>query len=660
MEKIRLEDFLHYRYLSSPKYAPSGKNAAFIVALADAESNEYFCNLWLYENNIVRQLTSDGKVNAFFWEDDSHILFPAAQTEAEKARLEAKEPYTSFYRINVLDGETAHAFDLPFSANTLERINGDLWLVSGTIDAGCPDFYKFSPEERESILEAREAEKDYEVVDEIPFWFNKIGFRNKKRTALFTYNAANGEIFRFTEPLFSADTWTVLNGKVYYTGNLTNPGTDLFFDFYAYDVKTKSTALLYDHHDIRFYSCNAVDGQVVLLGVKMDRHGWSEMKRAWAFNPETGALSFLADPNLGSACSVLSDCQYGGGDPVQASAKYLYFTASVRNAGHLLRLGLDGTLETVVGEEGAVNFYTVDKQDHVLTVALRGSTLQELYAYPDGKETCVTSFNTDILKNKYVAAPHKLTVHACGWDIDGWVLLPKDYDASKKYPAVLDIHGGPCCAYGEVFFHEMQLWASEGYFVFFCNPYGSDGRGDDFADMRGNYGDLDYSTLMGFTDAVLEQWPAINRNRVAVTGGSYGGYMTNWIVGHTDRFVCAATQRSISNWITMYGISDTGYFFGPDQCTAHPLEDYEKSWDVSPLKYARSVKTPTLFIHSSEDYRCPLSEAVQFFTALTENGVETRMCIFKGENHELSRSGKPTHRVRRLKEITNWFEKFCK
>ncbi|MDD4078523.1 MAG: S9 family peptidase, partial [Eubacteriales bacterium] len=225
---------------------------------------------------------------------------------------------------------------------------------------------------------------------------------------------------------------------------------------------------------------------------------------------------------------------------------------------------------------------------------------------------------------------------------------------------ILDIHGGPKTVYGEVFFHEMQYWANAGYFVFFCNPRGSDGRGNEFADIRGKYGTIDYDDLMAFTDAVLAKYPGIDQERVGVTGGSYGGFMTNWIIGHTDRFRAAASQRSIANWVSMGFTSDIGFYFEEDQVSTTPWQDIDKVWWHSPLKYADKVSTPTLFIHSEEDYRCWLAEGLQMFTALKYFGVEARLCMFRGETHELSRSGKPKHRIRRLREITDWFDKHLK
>ena len=136
--------------------------------------------------------------------------------------------------------------------------------------------------------------------------------------------------------------------------------------------------------------------------------------------------------------------------------------------------------------------------------------------------------------------------------------------------------------------------------------------------------------------------------------------MTNWIITHTDRFACAASQRSISNWLSFYGYSDLGYNFNVDQLAANPFTDPKEMWDRSPLKYAANAHTPTLFLHSDEDYRCPLGEGLQLYTALTDLGVPARMCIFHGENHELSRSGRPASRLRRLQEIDRWLELYCK
>ena len=291
---------------------------------------------------------------------------------------------------------------------------------------------------------------------------------------------------------------------------------------------------------------------------------------------------------------------------------------------------------------------------------LRGLRLQEVYALTDAGMEQKTDFNEAIYAGKTLAELIPLSIVSDGTDIEGFVMKPVDFDETKRYPAILDIHGGPKTAFGSVFFHEMQAWANLGYFVFFCNPRGGEGRGNAFADIRGKYGTIDYDDLMRFTDAVLERWPQIDPARVGVTGGSYGGFMTNWIIGHTDRFAAAASQRSIASWISKSNTTDIGYTFNADQMQCTAWSDIDKMWFHSPLKYADKCVTPTLFIHSDEDYRCWMVEGLQMYTALKVHGCPARLCLFHGENHELSRSGKPNHRARRLKEMTDWFDKYLK
>ena len=165
---------------------------------------------------------------------------------------------------------------------------------------------------------------------------------------------------------------------------------------------------------------------------------------------------------------------------------------------------------------------------------------------------------------------------------------------------------------------------------------------------------------MKFTDVVLESFPDIDKDRVGVTGGSYGGFMTNRIIGHTDRFACAASQRSISNRVSQNVTSDFSWPRGFDSVPDSPWEDIKVSWNQSPLQFADRCKTPTLFIHSTEDFRCPIQEGIGMFNSIALNETQARMCIFKGESHALASKGKPLHRVRRLREITEWMNRFLK
>ena len=247
-----------------------------------------------------------------------------------------------------------------------------------------------------------------------------------------------------------------------------------------------------------------------------------------------------------------------------------------------------------------------------------------------------------------------------GVDIDGFVMKPVGYEPGKRYPGILHIHGGPKMVFGPGFHYEMQLWAASGFFVCYCNPRGSCGKGNAFADLQGKYGEVDFRDLMEFTDEVLRRYPEIDADRMGVAGGSYGGFMTNWVIGHTDRFRCAVSQRSIANYVGDYLLSDIGYYYVPDQQLGTIWEHPERLWKASPLTYADPVKTPTLFIHADKDYRCTLANGLEMFAALKLHGVESKLCMFYGENHGLSREGKPSNRISRLSEILHWMEEHLK
>lgn len=245
-----------------------------------------------------------------------------------------------------------------------------------------------------------------------------------------------------------------------------------------------------------------------------------------------------------------------------------------------------------------------------------------------------------------------------GWELNGWLMKPVDFKEGEKYPLILEIHGGPHAMYANTYFHEFQTLAANGFAVLYINPRGSFGYGQHFVDaVRGNYGRKDYEDIMEAVDYILANFDFIDETRLGVTGGSYGGFMTNWIIGHTNRFKAAVTQRSISNWISFYGVSDIGYYFADWQLKAD-LTDVETLWKHSPLAYIEKMETPLLILHSEKDLRCPIEQAEQLFIALKKQKKTTKFIRFPESNHELSRSGKPSLRIERLNYINNWFKEY--
>lgn len=665
MENLKLDDFTKYKFLSGIRFSPDGKKTGFVLHQMDVEENKYLSNIYVYneESNSCIKLTSLDEERSFIWKDENTIIFPAIRGKKDKERKEKKEEFTTLYEISLLGGEANKIFEVPLNVNSIEFINEDNILVTATYDLAKPKLDTLSEEEKEKALKKMEEEKDYEVLDEIPFWSNGVGFTNKKRDRLYIYNIKDKKSTPITDEFTNVES-VKLNKDKTKVIMVTTSFTDkmpIKSDLHIYDIKEENLEKL-THEEVFSYSyADFLGDKIIFAGKDMKSYGINENPHFFIMDLDGKNVKQITNDSFdcGLWNSVGSDCRFGGSRSMVVDGDYLYFVTTEGYNSYINRIDVHGNIEKLTGDNGSIDgFDVIDGK--INFIGLRGLRLQELYALNGKEEIQLTTFNEWVIKERKLSKPEHITFENDGVTIDGWIMKPVDFEEGKKYPAILDIHGGPKTVYGEVFYHEMQYWANIGYVVFFCNPRGSDGKGNKFADIRGKYGTIDYDDIMKFTDTVLERYPFIDSDNIGVTGGSYGGFMTNWIIGHTNRFKAAASQRSISNWISKFGTTDIGYFFVEDQQAATPWSDFEKLWFHSPMKYANRVTTPTLFIHSEEDYRCWLVEGIQMFTSLKYHGVDSRLVMFRGENHELSRSGKPKHRIRRLEEITNWFNKYLK
>jgi dipeptidyl aminopeptidase/acylaminoacyl peptidase len=313
----------------------------------------------------------------------------------------------------------------------------------------------------------------------------------------------------------------------------------------------------------------------------------------------------------------------------------------------LVRLDPDGAAEALVDGDRVVTGIDAGGSGRLVFTASTGTDPGELWELVDGKERMLTDLRPKDLELQPI---RHWTFPSGSHEIDAFAVLPL---GEGPFPVLLNIHGGPATQYGFGFFDEFQVYAGAGFAVVACNPRGSAGRGLEFMRaVRGEgWGRVDLDDITALLVSALDRFPQLDRQRLGIMGGSYGGFLTAWTIAHDHRFRSAIVERALLSVPSFAGTSDIAVDFPPNYLES---SDWVTWWEKSPLRLAHQVRTPTLIIHSEDDLRCPIEQAEQFFLALLRNQVEVELMRFPGEGHELSRSGKPRHRVERLKAVIDW------
>jgi len=398
-----------------------------------------------------------------------------------------------------------------------------------------------------------------------------------------------------------------------------------------------------------------------------------------AFSPDGRRLAFRWTPARGEETDLLlvelGDDGSFRRDPVNLTADWdltpgaptwvndnraLRFTAGIGGNAHVFEVAArGGPVRQVTSGDRRVGSVSLSGDGKVMAYTSTDAvTPAEVFvARPDGsREQAITRFNASWLDSLTLQPAERLVWRVQdGTGIEGWVIKPVGYTPGRHYPLVLKIHGGPHGAYGNTFFPTFHVLSNAGFFVLYSNPRGSTGYGHDFTyATRGRWGELDREDYLNGVEAALAAYPDIDPDRIGVSGGSYGGYMTNWLTATTDRFAAAVTSRSIANWESWWGASDaqglTEYeFYGP------PWESRELYRRLSPISYVEHVTAPTLIIHSENDYRTPIGDGEQWFMSLKKRRVPVEMVRYPRSSHGLSRIGEPWLLVDRLERLTSWF-----
>ncbi|MCF0112223.1 MAG: S9 family peptidase [Erysipelotrichaceae bacterium] len=658
MKPVVIEDLLKYRFISGIELSKDGKHAFFIRT--HIEKDEYAGELCLLntENKEVKDLAS--RVSNVFWYDNTHIVFSAKREE------DCPKQEKDYYILDITGGDAVSFLHTPF-AGMMEPMGNDVYLVHETIDLN-----KQEEDDNKAVLG-----KDYEILDEVPFWFNGRGFINKKRNSLFMYDAKSKEKTPVSSPYCEVDAVTFNDMYIVYSGIVYGDTDDnCLFDeknsLFVYNRLTKETEELFAPHRYNYTGLTFLDDNTLYYeAFPFDQVGMN--MRAYTINLSTREITALRFLDANNYSSVGGDASYGSGKARRVYDGELYVLQTAWNHSRMIKLNKNREWETVSDNVGSILSFDVCDTG-IYMIAFR-ETLAGIYHMNFG-ETVKSCVMTEYFEKEVFTGEEELYNPNADYDadivspdyfryesknglwMDGYVLCPEE--DGKKHPAVFEIHGGPKVVFGGIFHHEMQVLVSKGYYVFYTNPRGADGRGEEFANLTGKMGTIDYDDLMEFVDIVCERYPMIDSTKIGICGGSYGGFMCNWMIGHTNRFAAAASQRSISNYFSKSLICDNGYCDNMAQMDTTPWDKPMQMWDHSPLKYVKNATTPTLFIQSDEDYRCHMSDAISMFTGLMNHGIPTKMVLFHKENHNLSRVGLPSNRIKRLQAICDWFDTYLK
>ena len=678
---LEAADLFRIQLVSDPQPSPDGQWIAYVLTTLHQEDDEYRAAIWVAPvgPGEPRQLTSgtardttprwspDGSTLAFLsnrpphrkppmGDDESSDTVGAKSAQKQKSDDKAERPINQIWLLPFTGGEPRQLTAAEFGASSPE------WSPMGDAIT----FVAKSDSEAGDAPMTNGSEADERIIRHIRYRYDGEGYI-ERYAHIWTIPAVGGDAVQITkgdahdsQPIWSRDGQSI----VFVSNRRSDRARSAATALYSVPTQGGEARRLTDE-DARFNGPSpSPDGTRIAFTGHLDYQANGRNVALWTVTSGgNDPTNHTERHDRSFADSGMSDV-YVGNDtrPVWQSETSVLSLRSSEGATSIVSVDLaSNEVRQVIGGPRRIIALAVTCAGQVVFVAGDGHHPFELFiADADGaNERQLTHHNATLLSEVRLAELQDLRVtSADGTPIQAWIMPPYGFDAASgvKHRLILQIHGGPHAMYGYAMFHEMQLMAARGYAVLFCNPRGSDGYGEEFTTTtRGRWGESDMPDVMAALDAALEfGW--IDEHRLGVTGGSYGGYLTNWIIGHTDRFRAGVTQRCVANFASFFGTSDIGYDFGEREFGGLPWTHADQLRRHSPITYVENMKTPLLILHSEQDLRCPIEQAEQLFTALKYLDREVGFVRFPEENHNLSRTGKPSRRLARLHHLIGWFD----
>lgn len=640
------DDIFALRSVSDPRIAPDGIHVAYVVTRVDREANDYAGAIWLATldgSAEPRQLTAGVKQDAEpRWSPDGAWLAFTSNRDAKTMQL---------YVLPVGGGDPRRLTHLK------EDVTAATWAPDGSAIA-------FAARVRDAAYdEEDERRRRPRRFTRLQYKLEHVGWTGDRPRHIFTVRAdGSGEARQLTAGDFedSCPAWSPDGAQIAFV-SARHPDWDIapVRDIYLVDV--------------------AGGGEPRRLtpgGGSIDLISWSPDGTRLAAQRYPGVLDdprhtqiAVVDARSGAMRLLTGSLDRNCGPYPQVreplwDGESLVFAVEDRGNTHVYRVASDGAgvPELAVGGELAVEGLDVVR-GQMAYAASQPTRLPELFA--GGRR--LTDVGDAFAGARELPAPERFTVRSAdGAEVEAWVMRPAGCAPGETYPALLNIHGGPFCQYGDAFFDEFQVYCGAGYAVVYANPRGSSGYSEAWGRaIRGagtpgtGWGSVDYDDCMAVIDEAMRRFDFIDGERLGVIGGSYGGYMASWIVGHNDRFKAAVSERAVNHFVSQWGSSDLGWDL-KGYIGSFLFEDVEAYLRMSPATYARNIHTPLLLLHSEDDLRCPIEQAEQLFVTLRLLRRPVELVRFPGESHELTRSGSPVHRVQRFALVLEWFDRYLK
>jgi dipeptidyl aminopeptidase/acylaminoacyl peptidase len=660
---ITAEDLYQLQIVFDPQISPDGQHVLFCLRRVDRKTEEKYTNLWLVapQAGEAQQFTRGDQV-------DRHPRWsPDGRTIA--------------FLSNRQDKKQEQIYLLPFHGGEAQQLTTMRGSFTG---------FEWSPDGTKLLCEFRKldagelARQDDEQVGKLGVVVRRItsldykadggGYLSTEKRHIWTVDVPTGDTRQLSDGPYDEQwpCWSPDGREILFISNRSaDPSLEVeATELYLMPAGGGESQLVKAHTGRKYLPAFSPDGQrIAYLGDELP--GKFYQNDCLYTVPATGgeARNLTARFDLHLSLATLTDT--GSGSPQQPpvwskDGKWIFCQAALLGRQPLLALPTSGDgYETLVGGDGGVGSYSWDAQQTRLVYLWGQSEMpgEVWYSEPGrGTPRQLTALNRSFVEELDLGVLEEIAFKSYdGEALQGWILKPPGFDPDRRYPSILEIHGGPMMQYGRLFMHEFYTLAAQGFVVYWCNPRGSQGYGEAFAGaIANNWGTVDYDDLMAWADLVA-QLPYVDPDRMGVMGGSYGGYMTTLIIGRTRRFKAAVAQRVVSNFTSFYGSSDMNWRTESlVDAPTPPWDGIENYWRMSPISKIGSATTPTLVIHSEQDLRCAQEQGEQVFVALRRLGVESELLLFPEESHGLSRQGRTDRRVARLQHMIRWFEKYVK